>query len=317
MRRLPTAEPAGASVSSRDLVAFDGVTLTPNAKLRESGLTDITPCSVCRPGRSRSKTVGGSRRNRRRETAMCKTTQNGNTASHPHCRRRAGRCHHRAGARPPGPAGACVRGRSPGQRHAARGDHPRRDAGDAGRPRHGRRGHRARPGRTAVPHLGPPEQPDDRRIRFRHAQERDALSVCRAMRAAQAGRHGDRAAEEISPRQGRILGAGDVADPILRWRRDRGRDRRRHAQGRGLVSDQRRGRTLDRAQGTRHRVRGLHPPRTLHDPDHDRQHRHPVSGLHPELHLRSRRLVLGVQGERRRGRPALAGAVLDTARADR
>ena len=98
---------------------------------------------------------------------------------------------------------------------------------------------------------------------------------------------------------------------IRRRRRDRGRDRRRHAQGRGLLSDRRRRRTLDRAQGARHRVRGLHPSRTLHDPDHDRQHRHAVSGLHAQLHLRSGRLVLGVQGERRRGRPALAGAVLD------
>jgi hypothetical protein len=47
---------------------------------------------------------------------------------------------------------------------------------------------------------------DDRRIRFRHPQGRDALPVRGAMRAAQAGRHGDRAAEEISPRQGRVLG---------------------------------------------------------------------------------------------------------------
>ncbi len=42
-----------------------------------------------------------------------------------------------------------------------------------------------------------------------------------------------------------------------------------------------------------------------------------VSGLHAELHLRSGRLVLGVQGERRRSGPAVARAVLDAARADR
>ena len=46
-------------------------------------------------------------------------------------------------------------------------------------------------------------------------------------------------------------------------------------------------------------------------------HRHSLSGLHPQLHLRPGRMVLGVQGERRRTGPALARAVLDAARADR
>ena len=50
-----------------------------------------------------------------------------------------------------------------------------------------------------------------RRIRLRHAQGRDALPVRRAMRAAQARRHGGRAAEEISQRQGRVLGPRDGA----------------------------------------------------------------------------------------------------------
>ena len=56
----------------------------------------------------------------------------------------------------------------------------------------------------------------------------------------------------------------------------------------GCLSDRLRRRPLDRAQGARHRVRGLHPSRALHDPDHDRQPRHALSGLHAQLHLRPR-----------------------------
>ena len=44
---------------------------------------------------------------------------------------------------------------------------------------------------------------------------------------------------------------------------------------------------------------------------------HQVSGLHPQLHHQPRRLVLGVQGERRRARAAVARALGDQARTDR
>ena len=189
-----------------------------------------------------------------------------------------------------------------GQRHAARGDHPRRDAGDAGRAwtwsmRSSERGYveplfriwdRAEPCRSMA--------------EFDFGMLKDETPYPFAVQCEQhklAGMAIERL-KRLSPRQGRVLGAGDVADPDRRPRRDRGRDRRRHAQGRRLLPDRLRRRPLDRTQGARHRVRGLHPSRTLHDPDHDRRPRPPVSGLHAELRLRSGRLVLGVQGERRR-----------------
>ena len=47
----------------------------------------------------------------------------------------------------------------------------------------------------------------------------------------------------------------------------------RHAQDRRLLPDRHRRRALDRAQGARHRVRGLHPSGAVPDPDHDRRSR--------------------------------------------
>ena len=104
---------------------------------------------------------------------------------------------------------------------------------------------------------------------------------------------------------------------IRRWRRSRGRDRRWRSQGGRQLPDRLRRRTLDGAQGARHRVRGLHPPGAVSDPDHVVRPRHHVSRLHAQLPVRSERLVLAVQGQRRRRRPAVARAVRDQAGADR
>ena len=81
----------------------------------------------------------------------------------------------------------------------------------------------------------------------------------------------------------------------------------------GLVPDRLRRRPLDGAQGAGHRVRRLHPSRTLPDPDHDVRLRHRISGLHAQLFLRSGRVVLAVQGDRRRRQRLVARAVSDAA----
>ena len=194
------------------------------------------------------------------------------TTPHPDRRRRAGRRHHGAGAGAPGPAGARVRGRSRRSTtcRARRPRMPRRWKcwrSSAWSTRSSRAGWSSRCSASGTARAGQAR----RRVRFRPAQGRDALSVRRAMRAAQARRHGDRAAARLSrtPRSNSPP-ASRRSTQIRRRRRDRGRDRRRHAQDRGLLPDRRRRRTLDRAQGARHRVRGLHPSRALHDPDHDR-----------------------------------------------
>ena len=58
-----------------------------------------------------------------------------------------------------------------------------------------------------------------------------------------------------------------------------------NAQARRLIPDRLRRRPLDGAQGARHRVRGLHPSRAVHDPDHDRRSRPSLSRLHAELRV--------------------------------
>ena len=155
--------------------------------------------------------------------------------------------------------------------------------------------------RAAVSHLGPAEPADDRRIRFRHAQGRDALSVLRAMRAAQARRRWrssgckkfPHAKVEFSARVTALSQTGDGVEIEV----ETADGTRKVA---GELSDRLRRRSIDGTQGAGHRVRWLHPSRAVHDPDHDLRPRHHVSGLHAQLCLRSGRLVLGVQGQRRR-----------------
>ena len=67
---------------------------------------------------------------------------------------------------------------------------------------------------------------------------------------------------DYSARQDRILRPRHRRVAVRRRRRDRGRDRRRRAQDRRQLPDRLRRRPLDRAQGARHRVRGLHPSRS-------------------------------------------------------
>ncbi len=105
-------------------------------------------------------------------------------------------------------------------------------------PWHGRRGHRARPGRAAVPHLGPPE-PSRSIAEFDFGMLKDETPYPFAVQCEQhklAGMAIERL-KKFPARQGRVLRAGDVAHSVRRRRRDRGRDRRRHAQGRGLLPD--------------------------------------------------------------------------------
>ena len=127
--------------------------------------------------------------------------------------------------------------------------------------------------------------------------------VRRAMRAAQARRHGDRAAARLSPRHGRVLGARHGGRAV---RRPASRSRSRRADGTRKVA----GSYLIGADGGRSTVRkalGIefegytHPERfliltTTFDFGTD------VSGLHAQLLLRSGRMVRAVQGHRRRRR---------------
>ncbi len=97
-----------------------------------------------------------------------------------------------------------------------------------------------------------------------------------------------------------------------RWRRGRmRRPRRRRAAPRRLVPRQRRRRAQHRAQGARHRVRGLHLSRP-HAQHRSRLRFHAARLCAPQLHLRSRRVVEPVPLERPAG--ALARAFSDLAR---
>ena len=112
--------------------------------------------------------------------------------------------------------------------------------------------------------------------------------------------------------------ASPSLDAERRPRRSRGRDRRRHAQGRRLLSDRLRRRALDGAQGARHRVRGLHPSRALPGPDHDvrlrRRYTRAARAITSPIRTNGSRCS---RSPATNGRSAVAGAVLDPARADR
>src|SRR5215813_4938221 len=94
------------------------------------------------------------------------------------------------------------------------------------------------------------------------------LSLCGAMRAAQASQHGDRAAAPPRACQSRLFVAGHVPTAVRRPRRRRGRRRAWHSQDQWIIFDRRQWRTFHRAQGARHSVRRLHPSRAFPGVDH-------------------------------------------------
>ena len=174
---------------------------------------------------------------------------------------------------------------------AARRHQPSRDARNARPHRPLRQARAARHHRAAVPLLGPPRGQADRRVRSRPSQGRHALSLCAAMRAHQDRRGGAQARQGASQHRAAAVDHLHVVHAGRR-RRDRAGDQSggRDRDDPRRLSRQRRRRAQHRAQGPRHRVRGLHLSRP--HLEHRGRVRFPPARLYrAQLHLRSRRMV--------------------------
>ena len=212
----------------------------------------------------------------------------------------------------PGHADRAIAGR---RRGSARRHHPSADRGHAGqaRPRKGDVLHRAdrRHGSAAVSFPRPRHRQIDRGVRHQPAQGRGALSVCAAMGAVQAGARRAAAHQGERARRGAVFNKTHRAGADRRsCRSDSHQCRRRNRNAARQISDRQRRRLQHGAAPRRHRLRGLHLARALHQDRHQFRFRHHRPGLlHAQLFLRSRRVDQSVQGQRQRPARHLARRV--------